>query len=294
MSPTEACQRYITTHFSLTHLCVFIERARQLTFSIQGSNCKCVTVNTVYKRGTYVQIPQPGKPPWQAEFLSDTTGYDEQGVGLRRIPHSGLSSFSTSSCSVFSATSILRHTNNRSYPRKNTHSTVILTSTPRPVAPPWIVSFRGGNTDRPDMTVRLSPAPTCVVRPTVSSRGASLLFDRRQIQWKRQHLHDTVGGDHRRRGSLYSLKYPKNKPSYFVFSSCAATAVNVACRLKELFIVSPLSVATELRQHTPPTPPAVDTTLKGTLLQSPLLPVLLLLLLLFRIVQLLEIEQWSE
>lgn len=60
---------------------------------------------------------------------------------------------------------------------------------------------------------------TSVVRPTVSSRrGASLLFDGRQIQWKRSHLSVTpqrTGSEEPRRAGAFTENgedlVPKNK-----------------------------------------------------------------------------------
>lgn len=65
-----------------------------------------------------------------------------------------------------------------------------------------------------DLTLEAS-----VVRPTVSSRrGASLLFDGRQIQWKRSHLSVTpqrTGSEEPRRAGAFTENgedlVPKNK-----------------------------------------------------------------------------------
>lgn len=134
-----------------------------------------------------------------------------------------------------------------SYTRKNTqYSTTILGTAPHErlrISPPFCLK---GNNKSLDMTVHLWRARTSAVRPTVSRRGASLLFDRRrQIQWKRSHL-----SWHRRQrtetprqawlggGGEFSPKKMKTPWGFFVALRASRGAyVCVACSLGELFIL---------------------------------------------------------
>ena len=107
----------------------------------------------------------------------------------RNTANTGL--FPTSSlCSVFGAISICASARLTTLtqpldPRKNATLSGTILDTASPAQRTRVFFTRGGNNNSPYMTVCVSVAhrsPTCVVHRTVSRRGASLLFDRRQIQ----------------------------------------------------------------------------------------------------------------
>lgn len=147
-------------------------------------------------------------------------------------------------------------TNSLSNPRENTILSRIILDTPSRMGT-RVFFTPSGNNNSPDMTVRLSiahRAPTCVIHPTVSRRGSSLLFDRRrQIQWKRSHLswhfwQETETARQAVQNQNFSPILKKNRLVFFVPPLWAEPRC-VACSLWELFILGVPSLCRSERRQ---------------------------------------------